>query len=176
VYLLRYKRDGEWRLVVIADAYSVAHARMVAAGLGAGRFVDGRQINRASVALLPPDAVGRVLTLAELTALVEDEKKPPARSVRRPRAGDARLGRTELSAVGCGRVRQTRPGGPGHRTEPLQSTMTESIFRSRRRSLSSKSGSGIDFTFELKAPGGTAKIDIGRLQPSSTPIMGADHK
>jgi hypothetical protein len=80
----------------------------------------------------------------------------------------------------CGRVRQTRPGGPGHRTEPLQSTMTipimESIFRSRRRSLSSKSGSGIDFTFQLKAPGGTAKIDIGRLQPSSTPIMGADHK
>jgi hypothetical protein len=94
VYLLRYKRDGEWRFVVIADAYSVAHARMVAAGLAAGRFVDGRRVNRASVALLPSDAVGRVLTLGELTALVEGEKKPPARSVRRPRAGAARLGRT----------------------------------------------------------------------------------
>ena len=32
VYLLRYKRGGEWRLVVIANAHSVAHARMVAAG------------------------------------------------------------------------------------------------------------------------------------------------
>jgi hypothetical protein len=33
MYLLRYKREGEWRVVVIAEAYSVAHARMVAAGL-----------------------------------------------------------------------------------------------------------------------------------------------
>jgi hypothetical protein len=47
MYLLRYKRDGEWRMVVIANAYSVAHARMVAAGLEPGRFVDGRRVSRA---------------------------------------------------------------------------------------------------------------------------------
>jgi hypothetical protein len=85
VYLLRYKRDGEWRFVVIANAYSVAHARMIAAGLSPGRWVDGQRIRRASVARLPRDAVGRVLTIAELTALVEGEKKTPAHSVRRPR-------------------------------------------------------------------------------------------
>jgi len=28
VYLLRYKRDGEWRVVMIANAVSVAHPRM----------------------------------------------------------------------------------------------------------------------------------------------------
>jgi len=47
VYLLRYKHDGEWRVVVIAGAYSVAHARMVAAGLNPGRFVDGHRVSRA---------------------------------------------------------------------------------------------------------------------------------
>ena len=83
MYLLRYKRDGEWRLVVIAEAYSVAHARMVAAGLAAGRFVDGRRVSQASAARLPPEAVGRALTLGELTAFTEGEKKPPAPSVRR---------------------------------------------------------------------------------------------
>jgi hypothetical protein len=49
VYLLRYKRDGEWRFVVIADAYSVAHARMVATGPAAGRFVNGHAVSRASM-------------------------------------------------------------------------------------------------------------------------------
>jgi hypothetical protein len=93
MYLLRYKRDGGWRVVVITNAYSVAHARIIAAGLSPGRWVDGHRIRRASVARLPRDAVGRVLTIAELTALVESEKKPPARSVRRPR-GAARLGRS----------------------------------------------------------------------------------
>jgi hypothetical protein len=85
MYLLRYKRDGEWRLVIIAEAYSVAHARMIAAGLEAGRFGDGHRVSRASAARLPPDAVGRVLAIAELTALVEGKKKPRAPSVRRPR-------------------------------------------------------------------------------------------
>jgi hypothetical protein len=89
VYLLRYKRDGEWRVVVIASAYSVVHARMVAAGLEAGRFVDGHRVSRASVERLPPGAVGRVLTLAELRALVEGKKKPPATSVRRQRGAGA---------------------------------------------------------------------------------------
>jgi hypothetical protein len=88
MYLLRYKREGEWRLVVIADAYSVAHARMVAAELNPGRFVDGHRVSRASVARLPPEAVGRVLTLADLMALAKDKKKRPARSVWPPH-GDA---------------------------------------------------------------------------------------
>jgi hypothetical protein len=86
VDLLRYKRDGEWRVVVIANAYSVAHARMIAAGLEPGRFVDGRPVNPASVAR---GAVGRVFTLAELTARAAGKKKPPAPSVRRPRGAGA---------------------------------------------------------------------------------------
>ena len=69
--------------MVIADAYSVAHARMVAAGLAAGRYVDGHRINSESVARLPRDEVGRVLTIEELAALLKDKKKPPAPSVRR---------------------------------------------------------------------------------------------
>ena len=87
--MLRYKREGEWRLVIIADAYRVAHARMLAAGLEPGRFVNGHRVSRASVAGLPPDAVGRVLALAELTALVEGKKKPPAVSTWRPRGNGA---------------------------------------------------------------------------------------
>src|SRR5690348_7770483 len=31
MYLLRYRREGEWRVVIIANAYSVAHARILAA-------------------------------------------------------------------------------------------------------------------------------------------------
>jgi hypothetical protein len=89
MYLLRYKRDGEFRFVMIATAYSVAHARMVAAGLAPGQFVDGYKVRRAALGRLPRDAVGRVLTLAELTALVEGKKKPPAPSVRRRGAGAA---------------------------------------------------------------------------------------
>jgi hypothetical protein len=92
VYLLRYKRDGEWRVVVIASAYSVAHARMIAAGLEPGTFVDGRPVSRASVERLPPDAVGRVLTLADLMTLAEGKKKPPAPSARRPRGAGAASG------------------------------------------------------------------------------------
>jgi len=79
MYLLRYIRKGEWRVVVIADAYSVGHARMVAAGLGAGRFVNGQRIARTVFARLPSDDVGRVLTVEELTALVEGKEKPRTR-------------------------------------------------------------------------------------------------
>jgi hypothetical protein len=89
MYLLRYKRDGDWRVVVISDAYSVAHARMIAAGLEPGRFVDGRRVSRASAERLPPDAVGRVLTLTDLKAMVVGKKKPPAPSVRRARGPPA---------------------------------------------------------------------------------------
>jgi hypothetical protein len=88
VYLLRYKRDGSWRFVVIASAYSVAHARMIAAALEPGTFIDGHRVSRASVARLPTWAMGAVLTLADLTALVEGKKKPPAPLVRPPH-GDA---------------------------------------------------------------------------------------
>jgi len=90
MYLLRYMREGEWRVVVIADAYSVAHARMVAAVLDPGTFVNGHAVSRASVERLPPDAVGRVLTVADLVAMIDGKKKPAARSVWRPRgAGSA---------------------------------------------------------------------------------------
>jgi len=71
MYLLRYRRDGELRAVVIANAYSVAHARMIAAGLEPGRFVDGHRVNRASVTRLPIDIVGRVLTITDLIAVAE---------------------------------------------------------------------------------------------------------
>jgi len=71
MYMLRYRRDGELRMVVIAEAYSVAHARMVAAGLEPGMFVDGHRVSGASVARLPVDVVGRVLTLTDLIVLAE---------------------------------------------------------------------------------------------------------
>jgi hypothetical protein len=93
VYLLRYKRDGEWRVVVITDAHSVAHARLLAARLAAGRFVDGGRVSQDSIQRLLREAVGRILTLTDLSALMAGTKKPPAASVRRPR-GAARLGQT----------------------------------------------------------------------------------
>ena len=74
-------------MVVIANAYSVAHARMIAARLEPGTFVDGHRVTRASVERLPTWAVGAVLTPAELTALVDGKKKPPAPSVRPPHGG-----------------------------------------------------------------------------------------
>jgi len=58
MYLLRYRREAEWRVVVIADAYPVAHARMLAAGLEPGTFVNGHAVIRASIEMLPADAVG----------------------------------------------------------------------------------------------------------------------
>jgi len=91
MYLLRYKRDGQLRFVMISSAYSVAHARMIAAGLNPGRWINGQLVSRASVARLPAWAVGRVFTVGELTALVEGKKKPPAPSVRRPRGAGATL-------------------------------------------------------------------------------------
>ena len=90
MYFLRYKRDGQWRVVMIGNAYSVAHARMLAAALAPGQFIDGYRISPASVARFPRDAVGQVLTFAELTALAAAEKKPPVPSVaRRPRGAGA---------------------------------------------------------------------------------------
>src|ERR1700736_190655 len=57
VFVLRYKRDGEFR-VVILDGISVAHARMAAAFLEPGWFIEGRKIDEASAARLPRWAVG----------------------------------------------------------------------------------------------------------------------
>jgi hypothetical protein len=88
MFLLRYKRDGEVR-VVILDGISVAHARMKAAFLEPGTFVDGRRVDRATAARLPRWAVGRVLTLGDLASIARDKKKPPAPSVRRRGAGAA---------------------------------------------------------------------------------------
>jgi len=87
MYMLRYRRDGELRMVVIADAYSLAHARMVAAGLEPGTFIDGHRVTRASVARLPVDVVGRVLTLTDLITLAERTIGP----VQRPGAPPANL-------------------------------------------------------------------------------------
>jgi hypothetical protein len=76
MYLLRYQRDGDLRVVVIANAYSVAHARLLAAGLEPGTYVDGQKVSKASVARLPAWAVGRVLTVNRLTALANRKKRP----------------------------------------------------------------------------------------------------
>src|SRR5262249_26718750 len=89
MYLLRYKRDGQLRFVMISSAYSVAHARMLAAGLAPGQFIEGYRVSAVSVGRLARDAVGRVLTLAEIKALTAGKKKPPAPSVRRPRGAGA---------------------------------------------------------------------------------------
>ena len=60
-----------------------------AAGLEPGTFVNGYAVSRASVERLPADAVGRVLPLADLVAMIDGKKKPPARSVWRPRGARA---------------------------------------------------------------------------------------
>jgi hypothetical protein len=81
VYWLRYLRDGETR-VVILDGWSVAHARMRAAGLDPGVYVSGCRIDGATAAHLPEGAVGRVLSRREALALLVP-KKPPAPSLAR---------------------------------------------------------------------------------------------
>ena len=87
MFVLRYKRDGQFR-VVILDGISVAHARMAASFLEPGRFIEGRRIDPSAIRL-PQQAVGRVLTPADLALLAADRKKPPAPSVRRRGAGAA---------------------------------------------------------------------------------------
>jgi len=81
VYWLRYVRDGETR-VVILDGWSVAHARMRAAGLEPGVYMSGCRIHGATAAHLPESGVGRVLTRQEALALLSP-KKPPAPSLTR---------------------------------------------------------------------------------------------
>jgi hypothetical protein len=82
VYWLRYLRNGQTR-VVILDGWSVAHARMRAAGLEPGCYVAGYRIDRATAAHLREGVVGRVLSHQEALALLVP-KKPPVPSLRRP--------------------------------------------------------------------------------------------
>jgi hypothetical protein len=88
VFVLRYKRDGEFR-VVILKGISVAHARMMASFLEPGKFIDGRPLDGATAVRLPAQAVGRVLKPSDLADLAAGKKKPPAPSVRRRGAGAA---------------------------------------------------------------------------------------
>jgi len=78
VYWLRYVRDGETRVVII-DGWSLMHARLCAAYLNLGTFIEGHPIDPA--ARLLQGVVGRVLTRQEAMVLFVP-KKPPAPSVR----------------------------------------------------------------------------------------------
>jgi hypothetical protein len=73
LYWLRYLRAGETR-VVIMDGWSVAHARMRAAGLEPGVYASGCRIDRAAAAHIPESAVGRVLTRQEALRLLTPKK------------------------------------------------------------------------------------------------------
>jgi hypothetical protein len=81
VYWLRYLRDGKPR-VVILDGWSVAHARMRAAGLEPGVYVSGCRIDTATAARIPEGVIDRVLSRQQALALLVS-KKPPAPSLTR---------------------------------------------------------------------------------------------
>jgi hypothetical protein len=94
VYWLRYVRDGEPR-VVILDGWSLAHARMRAAGLEPGVFVAGYyRIDRATAARLPESAVGRILERPEVLALLVPEKPPASSVTRRSRSSNYVIGKS----------------------------------------------------------------------------------
>ena len=59
MYLLRYVSDGETRFVIM-DGRSLMHARVCAAYLELGTFVEGHCIDRDTVARLLPHGVGRL--------------------------------------------------------------------------------------------------------------------
>ena len=86
-----------------------------AAGLEPGTFVNGYAVSRASVERLPADAVGRVLALADLMALVEGKKKPPAPSARRSRGagGIALTDSNESNGRGGNAIRTEPPNLEG---------------------------------------------------------------
>ena len=81
MYWWRYVRAGETR-VVILDGWSVAHARMRAAGLEPGVYASGCRIDAATAAYIPESVIGRVLSRQEALALLVP-KKPPAPSLTR---------------------------------------------------------------------------------------------
>ena len=78
---MRYLRDGQTR-VVIMDGWSVAHARMRAAGLEPGVYASGCRIDAATAASIPDSVIGRVMNLQEAMALLIP-KKPPMPSLTR---------------------------------------------------------------------------------------------
>jgi hypothetical protein len=70
-------RDG---VVVIISASSLVHARLLAAGKGLGRashFVDGNFIDTERVPPIPPEFVGRMLSLIEARQLLETLNRKP---------------------------------------------------------------------------------------------------
>ena len=81
MFWLRYVRAGETR-VVIMDGWSVAHARMRAAGLEPGVYASGCRIDAATAAHIPESVIARVLKRQEALALLVP-KKPPAPSLTR---------------------------------------------------------------------------------------------
>jgi hypothetical protein len=66
--------------VVVIEASSLVHARLLAARNGLGRpshFVEGRFIDPAHVTPIPPEYVGRMLSPIEARQLVELLKHQP---------------------------------------------------------------------------------------------------
>src|SRR5438270_13457935 len=93
---LCYHRDGRPFAIVIIEAATLAEAPRAAsfANLGRGAvYREGHTLDGVRAALVPAAAIGRMLTLAEAEALLDDldraeRRKPPAESVRRrDRAG-----------------------------------------------------------------------------------------
>ena len=76
MYWLCYVRDGKTR-VVIMDGWSLMHARLCAACLNLGTFIEGHPIDPATAARVLPHAVGRALTHREAMALLDLSKNPP---------------------------------------------------------------------------------------------------
>ena len=81
MYWLRYLRDRQ-PCVVILDGWSVAHARLRAAGLEPGAYVSGSRIDAATAARIPGSAIERVLSRQEALALLVP-KRPAAPSLSR---------------------------------------------------------------------------------------------
>jgi len=82
VYLLCYVRDGETRAVIM-DGWSLVHARLSAACLNLGTFIEGHPIDLATAARVLPHSVGRVMRRREATEamILLAPKKPPAPSI-----------------------------------------------------------------------------------------------
>jgi hypothetical protein len=80
MYWLCYLHRGETRIVIV-DGWSLMHARLAAACLKLGIFIEGHPIDRAIAARVPLHAIGRVLTRREAVALLGTPKDPPVSTV-----------------------------------------------------------------------------------------------